>query len=1187
MMVDWLLSYDVVTRFEGYHAKGCGRGGFDSPGSPDVDTCKAQIGNVRARFSLWQFMFCLAFMVGQTLAVPEDQGTYQDFGEWVIGVVLYAMFQFGATAAGLVNLLVSVVSWGINAFCIMVQWHFVQVLYGFLVAHWHVIVLIMIQYYISLLNVQLSDASERRLSQMEQCSSAREVRFEREFEKLSSTMLKFSQDVELRLKSAEENTLVRQFRAIADEARHTHFLQEHVAEAALDSSPLHASQDRNDACAFFYENGELRGTMFKVMQARNGAAVLVTAGHVTPQVGAALEYVLPGGVKKVFEIEMYFVSWVLDLCIMITTNNCCKDIRMLKAEKHEPDVKVKIFTPIYPPGDYLWAVGKIATRSPLGGSHTASTHPGSSGGPVLVDGSFSFVGMHYAGRVTSAGAVNTFVAAEVIMVLVNSIMCSGEEEILDTEGAEASAQNYVARFISWARDTYERTWLVIIPNTKGHSKLLEDLAIKDPIMVQVRVAEPGTKLFFVPDPDRPYEFGFLEYRNRLMQYFARTFGNIVKLKKFEIERIQNLDKKIIEHELIFDLKAVEKVLKDPETRRTLINVSKVLNVEFQEYWNDPVGWLEAHDRWAEVVEHVPGATGPTSHKKYGRSMLKGVSKETQFLIQQTQAEASDATAEEVSELLNLQRPSGLIRVNNSIYQLVAEEAVLWNDAISKYFRRECYPRAIEKAPFNSNVFKGMKSVEWDYWTSVLMKKYSYPPFDLGAILDSFASHSLTYRSLLPQRTTISDSWEVDSEIAIKLARLTPVGADRVYLKEPDWIDKFMIRVSDYLQIKGPRGFYSMVGSRSPGLHKGTKASVVGLEKAKDGGFTVHPVRFAAFLADLRAWLLLFVDKKASVDIVPFIKDEPHKIHKIKAKMHRIIANVDIFLAVVSMVSFASLQQFDVEHWRDLPWVIGADLDHAQFGEHAVTRVGTDPQSTDNSGYDWTQNEADVKFFRLYVREIYGADSLQEFVVTAIFAADPDIPVLFWLPGGQVLRQLFIGYLKSGWFMTAHFNSVLMTAYEMAWLKHVSPASIIVVPKDMMVWGDDNTKKCIDDPEGRVKFWTEAGKVLKVEGDLNAKEFCSRKLIKLTNFDTYIFQNINFDKSAVQLLTGSRANSVAAYTSMCYNFCLADADTLRKLIAVGNLISFDPAARVEMCRKFIKKRIQEDPEPTLPLESVGE
>jgi len=27
--------------------------------------------------------------------------------------------------------------------------------------------------------------------------------------------------------------LVRQFRAIADEARHTHFLQEHVAEAAL------------------------------------------------------------------------------------------------------------------------------------------------------------------------------------------------------------------------------------------------------------------------------------------------------------------------------------------------------------------------------------------------------------------------------------------------------------------------------------------------------------------------------------------------------------------------------------------------------------------------------------------------------------------------------------------------------------------------------------------------------------------------------------------------------------------------------------------------------------------------------------------------------------------------------------------------------------------------------------------
>lgn len=187
----------------------------------------------------------------------------------------------------------------------------------------------------------------------------------------------------------------------------------------------------------------------------------------------------------------------------------------------------------------------------------------------------------------------------------------------------------------------------------------------------------------------------------------------------------------------------------------------------------------------------------------------------------------------------------------------------------------------------------------------------------------------------------------------------------------------------------------------------------------------------------------------------FIKQEPHKLAKVKAGKLRIISNVSIVDQLIERILCSKQNKVEIKRWRTCPSKPGMGLHDEGLEEIFAEVMGAQKTyalaETDISGWDWN-----VKNWML---------ALDAKIRSRLYHAPPEsaLAVLLWFRGFAVARKVFCcsdgslhsqeipGIQASGSFNTSSTNSRMRVF--LAWL--IGCVWVIAM-------GDDDLEDVVDD-----------------------------------------------------------------------------------------------------------------------------
>lgn len=214
----------------------------------------------------------------------------------------------------------------------------------------------------------------------------------------------------------------------------------------------------------------------------------------------------------------------------------------------------------------------------------------------------------------------------------------------------------------------------------------------------------------------------------------------------------------------------------------------------------------------------------------------------------------------------------------------------------------------------------------------------------------------------------------------------------------------------------------------------------------------------------------------------FIKNEPHKIEKIREGRFRLIHSVSIVDKMIEMLLHSHLHKLEISNWRSIPSKPGigfTESDNQLLFEQINSKhtAGDTQMSTDVSGWDWT-----VKKWML--------DDLAQATIqlcdnpspdwTTLVQLEPELESnsIYQFSDGILVAPVYSGIVNSGKYKTSRGNS-WMRAY----------LGIIVGCKTIMTAGDDSVESFVEDAAAK---YNSMGFKLKAYVPMNEGfDFCSR------------------------------------------------------------------------------------------------
>ncbi len=252
----------------------------------------------------------------------------------------------------------------------------------------------------------------------------------------------------------------------------------------------------------------------------------------------------------------------------------------------------------------------------------------------------------------------------------------------------------------------------------------------------------------------------------------------------------------------------------------------------------------------------------------------------------------------------------------------------------------------------------------------------------------------------------------------------------------------------------------------------------------------------------------------------FIKDEPHKIRKLREGRTRIIMNMSLVDNMVSRALFALQNDTEINTWSTICSKPGMGLNDAGL-KTLYSTVQRESQHLrlaegDVSGWDWSvqdwELDADLEM-RLALNSGYG--TVWEKISRAHYECIKN--KILVTSDGEMFSQCFPGILPSGWYNTSSTNSRLRV------LSHHLAFNISVPVSQFtsgwcMAMGDDSIE--LDFP-GAVEAYSALGKTMKMFNPISDLlfEFCSMQFNNSwqavpVNADKQIMNFLQFEPSCL-------------------------------------------------------------------------
>lgn len=202
-------------------------------------------------------------------------------------------------------------------------------------------------------------------------------------------------------------------------------------------------------------------------------------------------------------------------------------------------------------------------------------------------------------------------------------------------------------------------------------------------------------------------------------------------------------------------------------------------------------------------------------------------------------------------------------------------------------------------------------------------------------------------------------------------------------------------------------------------------------------------------------------KIVSDPIKLFVKQEPHKVSKIREGRLRLISAISLVDQVVDRVLFGRLQQRALETVGRTPCMVGWSPASAGGYRTMRARLRGEVLCADKSAWDWTVVGWQTDLLLELILALAETDDAgwRTAVRTRFRALFEN--ALFQFSDGQQVEQQCKGIMKSGWFLTILANSVWQVALHFAVQRERGLSPWDHVPYAM---GDDTVQEVPDQLE---------------------------------------------------------------------------------------------------------------------------
>lgn len=211
----------------------------------------------------------------------------------------------------------------------------------------------------------------------------------------------------------------------------------------------------------------------------------------------------------------------------------------------------------------------------------------------------------------------------------------------------------------------------------------------------------------------------------------------------------------------------------------------------------------------------------------------------------------------------------------------------------------------------------------------------------------------------------------------------------------------------------------------------------------------------------------------------FIKEEPHKIKKIREGRLRLIMSVSLIDKLIEMILIKTLKDKEIANWATIPSKPGMGFT-TEMSNIVYTDVHTNfdrPVSTDVEGWDWCvlqwMLDADADM-NIELCENPFPEWISLMRVTAIIEGNS----IYVLSDSRMFTLTVRGIQNSGKLKTSMSNSKMRAL-----------AAILIGADNVMCMGDDDIEEFV---EGAAEKYAELGIKIKIYDEIDKEfEFCSK------------------------------------------------------------------------------------------------
>jgi len=214
----------------------------------------------------------------------------------------------------------------------------------------------------------------------------------------------------------------------------------------------------------------------------------------------------------------------------------------------------------------------------------------------------------------------------------------------------------------------------------------------------------------------------------------------------------------------------------------------------------------------------------------------------------------------------------------------------------------------------------------------------------------------------------------------------------------------------------------------------------------------------------------------------FVKNEPHKVEKIKEGRFRLIHSVSIVDKMIEMLLHYHLHKIEISNWRSIPSKPGIGFtendNQLLFEQINSKHISGDKQmSTDVSGWDWTVKKWMLEDLALATIALCDNPS-SDWTTLVLLEPELESQSIYQFSDGLLVSPVYSGIVNSGKYKTSRGNS-WMRAY----------LGILIGCKTIMTAGDDSVESFVED--AAAKYGTLGFKLKAYIPMSEGYDFCSR------------------------------------------------------------------------------------------------